>query len=106
MDSNKNAHSKGNIIVSIDPDFKDIVPGYLDHRHEDIKKILDALERNDFESIRIIGHTMKGGGYGFDAINGIGRSIEEAAIDSNPDEIRQSANKLSSYLDNLEIVYE
>jgi hypothetical protein len=42
---------------------------------------LQALEKQDFETIRILGHTMKGtgGGYGFDTISEMGRALEEAA---------------------------
>ena len=108
MDYNENSHSQKKITVRIDPDFKEIVPGFLEHRRGDIKKILDALERNDFEGIRVIGHTLKGvgGGYGFDAVSDSGRLIEAAAIDHNPEDIRRCIEELSSYIDNVVIVYE
>ena len=108
MDPDKKSDSKEKIIVSIDPDLKDIVPGFLEHRREDVKKILEAMEGDDFEGIRIIGHTMKGvgGGYGFDAITELGRFIEAAAKESNLEEIRRSVNELAAYIDNVEIVYE
>ncbi|MBC8413594.1 MAG: Hpt domain-containing protein [Nitrospira sp.] len=104
MDSNE----KEKIVVSVDPDFEEIIPGFLEHRREDIKKILEALDGNDFEGIRIIGHTMKGvgGGYGFDAISDIGRFIEAAAKENRPEDIRQHTEELASYIDRVEVVYE
>jgi HPt (histidine-containing phosphotransfer) domain-containing protein len=96
------------IIVHVDADLEELVPGFLQNRHEDVKTILNALEKGDYETIRIAGHSMKGsgGGYGFDAITDIGHSIEEAALGKNSEEIRKWVNKLSSYLDSVEIIYK
>ncbi|MBI3599633.1 MAG: Hpt domain-containing protein [Nitrospinae bacterium] len=104
MTQNKNEK----IIVHVDADIEELVPGFLQNRHEDVKTILDALEKGDYETIRIAGHTMKGsgGGYGFDAITDMGHSIEEAALGKNSEEIKKQLNELSSYLDSVEVVYE
>ena len=47
-----------------------------------------------------------GGGYGFDAITTMGKSIEEAAKDKNYEAIKQYAYELSLYLESIDIVYE
>ncbi len=96
------------IIVHIDAEIKELVPGFLQNRHEDIEAILNALEKGDYETIRIAGHSMKGsgGGYGFDAITDMGHCLEDAAKGRNSEEIKKWVNELSSYLDRVEVVYK
>ena len=96
------------IIIQVDSDLEDLIPGFLENRHRDITSILDALRRNDYNSIAEAGHTMKGvgGGYGFDAITDIGGVIEQAAKHNDPVKIEHCLNELSSYLQRIEIVFE
>ncbi|TDJ68612.1 MAG: Hpt domain-containing protein, partial [Proteobacteria bacterium] len=56
------------IIVNIDPDLEDLIPGFLNNRAHDVRAINDLLDAEDFGAIRLLGHSMKGagGGYGFD----------------------------------------
>ena len=98
----------GKIIVHIDPMIKDIVPAFLDIRADDIKAISMALSREDYDAIRVIGHSMKGtgGGYGFDTITDIGNSLERAAKEQDRGRVEALADELVSYLQQLEIVYE
>lgn len=96
------------ITITIDKDLEDLIPGYIENRRRDITSIEEALKKNDFETIRILGHSMKGsgGGYGFDAITDIGKRIEEAAKVMEPGEIGKQIASLSEYLHNINIVYE
>ncbi len=95
-------------IVVVDPDLEELIPGYLDKRIRDVQSILEAWECADFETIRLLAHSMRGsgGGYGFDAITDIGRSMELAAKDGNREEIRKWAQELQVYLERVEVVYE
>lgn len=96
------------IVVQVDADLEDLIPGYLQNRRQDVDAILQALENQDFETIRILGHTMKGtgGGYGFEAITEMGRGLEEAAKDKNAPAIRQGATALLAYLQAVEVVFK
>lgn len=98
----------GKIIVHVDTDLEDIIPGFLESRRDDIISIQKALEQGDYDTIKVLGHGMKGagGGYGFDEITNIGSSLEQAAKEKNSEEIRKCVNKLSNYLERVEIVYE
>jgi len=98
----------GKIVVSVDPDLRELIPGFLDNRRNDVTMLLTALERGSFDTIRIIGHRLKGdgGGYGFEAISEIGRNIEQAAKDRNQEEIRRRVGELAAYLDRVEVVYD
>lgn len=93
--------------VRIDKDLEDLIPGYIENRQKDIKSIRAALEAGNFESIRILGHSMKGsgGGYGFDEITKIGASLEKAAKDNDIEAIKKWTEKLSEYIDSVKITY-
>ena len=98
----------GKIIVHVDPDLEDLIPGFLKSRQKDVKSLLAAVEQNDYETIEALGHTMKGdgGGYGFHGITDIGGSLEKAAANKNLQEIRKWVRQLSVYLECVEIVYK
>lgn len=98
---------EGRIIVHIDSDLKDLIPNYLDNRRRDSEKIIAALNKNDMETIRILGHSMKGsgGGYGFDAITDIGTLLEKSAIKGDQEAVRGAIEKLTVYLLHVEVVY-
>jgi PAS domain S-box-containing protein len=95
-------------VAYVDSDLKDLIAGYLEGRHKDIDSILSAVDKGEYESIRVLGHTMKGtgGSYGFDVITNLGKSIEFAAKGKNPDEIKKSVHELKEYLNNVKIVFE
>ena len=95
------------IVVQIDLDLEDIVPVFLENRQEDVTEIRDALNRGDFETVRILGHSMKGagGGYGFDTVTDMGASLENAAIAEDRAEIEFTVNQLATYLECIEVEY-
>lgn len=95
------------ILVRIESDLKDLIPGYISNRYNDIKNIRAALEKGDYETIRILGHSMKGsgGGYGFDTITEIGRAIEQAAKEKDDESIKHKTEELGDYLKSVEIIY-
>ena len=99
---------KEEIVVQVDPDLQDLVPGYLENRQKDIGSIRNALEQGDYETIRFLGHTMKGsgGGYGFDTISEIGQFLEEGAKRRDVQEIEKWLNRLSTYLDSVQVAYK
>lgn len=93
--------------VYIDQDLEILIPGYLENREEDIEKIKGLISEQNFDKIRVIGHSMKGsgGGYGFDYITEIGREIETAAGNKKISKIEESVNDLEKYLNEVEIEY-
>jgi HPt (histidine-containing phosphotransfer) domain-containing protein len=95
------------IIVHVDPEIADLIPGFLENRRKDIKTIGEALVQGDLEAIRFLGHSMKGAGgtYGFDAITDIGKSLEQAALARDTGGIKKSLQELLVYLDSIEVIY-
>lgn len=96
------------IIVKVDEEIEDLIPGFLENRASDVKTLLQALQEKDYETIRSLGHKMKGsgGGYGFDALTDLGHELEEASKEKNPEEIQRLIRKLSHFLEHVEVIYE
>ncbi len=96
------------IIVTIDAELEDLIPGFLESRQKDIEKVKAYLAANDFESIRLLGHTLKGNGagYGFEDLSVVGREMEQAGTEQSPDAIHKTLDDLAAYLENVEVVFE
>ncbi len=64
----------------------------------------DALDRNDFEAVTILGHNLRGsgGGFGLQAITDLGAGLEQASGDTDLAGARRLLGELSSYLDRAE----
>jgi HPt (histidine-containing phosphotransfer) domain-containing protein len=90
----------------VDARLRSVVPGYLESRRRDVRSILDALERSDYETIRELGHKMNGTGssYGFSRVTQLGAAVESAAKEQNSAEIRSRIMDLSRYLDAVKVV--
>jgi len=100
--------SEDKIIVHIDIDLEDLVPGFLENRQKDLEMLEKVIQENDFESLKSIGHNLKGvgGGYGFLEITEIGAAIEESAKAANLEVASENIKKLSYYLSHIEVIYE
>jgi HPt (histidine-containing phosphotransfer) domain-containing protein len=100
------ARSSDKILIRVDPEIADLVPGFLNNRRRDLRTLTDALEQADFQSIRTIGHRMKGdgGGYGFQGITDIGGALEQAAQQKNADELKRHIAEFADYLERIEVI--
>lgn len=101
-------HTAGSITVLIDSELEDLIPGFIQSRHNDIKALQFAVESGDFETVERLGHSMKGNGagYGFEGISAIGAALEMAGKEKNgPKSLDQIAN-LDLYLSNVVVVFE
>jgi PAS domain S-box-containing protein len=95
------------IVVQLDQDLSDLIPGFLARKREDASAIVAAAEHGESETIARLGHKMKGegGSYGLDAITDMGRELEQAAQLADLDAARRLARFLMNFLDRLNIVY-
>ncbi len=95
------------IRVSIDYSLEAIIPGFLANRQRDLVTLESCLKQGDFQTIRLLGHRMKGdgGGYGFDQISTIGDQLERAAMAHNLPALHEHLNGLKDFLSRVEIVY-
>ena len=108
MTQHSPAGLEGRIFARVDSDLTELIPGFMENRRQDVRAIMEGVEQKDFDIIRVLGHDMKGsgGGYGFDVITDIGRSLEQAAKDEDPTEILKLAKELANYLERVEILYQ
>ncbi len=99
--------SDNKIVVEVDEDLEELIPGFLENRNVDIEKLRDSLANNDFNNVTSIGHSLKGvgGGYGFELMSELGAAIEQAGKNSDTDLIAEKIDKLSDYLQRVEIKY-
>jgi len=95
-----------NYIVRVDPDYADLVPGFLENRRSEIDIIRNSATGGDFREIRRLGHGMKGAGagYGFQVITDIGKNLEAAAINEDVSAIEAELKRLDSYLSEVRVV--
>ena len=87
-------------VVIVDPDIQDLVPRFLENQRDNATLVLELVNQHDFESVRRIGHNMKGTGkgYGFEIISSHGAALENAASHSRADDVTRVAKELAEYL--------
>jgi len=103
--SEEQTYRKDPSLVGANPRLATRVPAFLQNRRRDVITMLDALARGDCESVRLLGHSMKGSGasFGFQTISGIGAALEREATSADTDASRRWVGELSAYLDRVEL---
>jgi HPt (histidine-containing phosphotransfer) domain-containing protein len=106
----RRADERKRLVVQVDPDLSDLIPGFLANKRKDTAAILSAIAADpvDFEALSRLGHKLKGegGSYGLEPISSYGAEIEQAAKNQEVELLRRYAREISTYLDSVEIVYE
>lgn len=94
--------------IRVDSELSDLVPGFLDRKRDDLRKILEAIEKQDYDVVTHLAHRLKGegGSYGFDRMTFLGREMEEAARKRDDAAIERLSRDLLRWLDQIEVVYE
>jgi HPt (histidine-containing phosphotransfer) domain-containing protein len=94
-------------VVEVDSELAPLLPAFLERRRDNVRRVLEAVAAQDFETARSLGHQMKGvgGGYGFLPITELGAAIEAAAKSHDGPRVTELARDLSDYLNGLEIRY-
>ena len=107
MTNKHGTEATAKVTVYIDPDLADIVPGFLENRRRDVLSLQKALQQGDLQTIRVLGHRMKGdgGGYGFETISEIGEALELAAVHEDRPAIERQTSELNEFLTRLNVVY-
>jgi HPt (histidine-containing phosphotransfer) domain-containing protein len=67
--------------IEMPPGLKEIVPGYLDARREELPEMMKLLAASGFERLASLGHNIKGtgGSYGFPELTRMGAALEHSA---------------------------
>jgi PAS domain S-box-containing protein len=79
------------------------VPAYLANCRDNVVRMREAIERDDFEALTIIGHNLRGsgGGFGFQAITDFGAGLERASENGDGKAVGRLLGELSGYLDHI-----
>lgn len=93
--------------VEVSKELQDIMPMFLDNVAKNIDAIRTAAAAGDLETIRSLGHRMKGagGGYGLDRVTELGRKIEESARAGDLEAALRWDEELGEYMRDLQIEY-
>jgi HPt (histidine-containing phosphotransfer) domain-containing protein len=93
------------IVVQVDPEIADLVPGYLERRRGDVDSIGQATDAGNFEEARRLSHSMRGtgGSYGFPRLSELGTLMETAAKASDGDELRKHLAQVKDYLARIQL---
>ena len=95
------------IIVKIDDeDILEMIPDYLDNRRAELEALENAVNQKDFDTLRGLGHKMKGsgGGYGLDLITEIGGKLETAAKAHDLTGSAREIERLIDFLERVEVI--
>jgi len=94
--------------VRITAELRELAPRYLAHRRGDVDQLREAIDREDFETVRGIGHAMRGSGsaYGFDDITTLGAEIEHLAKKADVPALEAAVTGLTEYLDSLQLTFD
>ncbi|MGH7864121.1 MAG: response regulator [Candidatus Binataceae bacterium] len=106
MSNANGAVHPGGLIVHVDRDLSDLIPGFLAHKADDARAVLAAVELHDFEAVQRLAHRLKGEGssYGLDRVTELGRALGDAANRSDQAAARRFAEELADYLAHVEVL--
>ncbi len=93
--------------VELEADLADLVPGLLANRQRELQTLRTALQAQDMECIRKIGHNLKGvaGSYGLMDLSDLGLQLEKAARQDDTEGVANVLSGMEEYLTGLEVSY-
>ena len=96
------------IRIRLDESLRELAPGYLDNRRNDLPRLATALAGGDWEALRVLGHNVKGtgAGYGFEAITRIGAALETAAKEGDAGRIGEQLAELTHFLASVVLEFD
>ena len=91
--------------ITVDKDIIDLAEGFLRNRRVQALRARVAVEAGDLESLRRIGHELKGtaGSYGFRDLSAIGAALEAAAEAGDLPGCRHASDRMLDFLDRVAI---
>jgi signal transduction histidine kinase/CheY-like chemotaxis protein len=94
-------------LVRVEQGMEDVVPSYLEKRRKDVETYRQALGSSDFDTLRMLGHKMKGTGtgYGFPVLTEIGDAIERAALKKDTAGATAAVDRLAGYVEKVKLQY-
>lgn len=93
--------------ICIDAELEDLIPELFQEIRETLEKMAAALEKEDFQTLEILGHGFKGacGSYGLEDLAEIFLAIETGAKNRVPGIVAEEAERVVDYLEQVDIEY-
>lgn len=99
--------SEGKVIERLSSDLEPLVERFMSNSSSDLEAMRLSLKHGDFETVQRLGHNAKGAGfgYGFVGLGKIGSRIEAAAEVGDAETIALELQKMSHYLNVVEVEF-
>jgi two-component system sensor histidine kinase/response regulator len=95
------------IVVKVEKSLRDITPSFLAMKAKDISVARAAVEQLEFQSVRRVGHDLKGEGraYGFENLSELGEALEDAALRQDSVSALRLITQLSAFFEQVEVEF-
>lgn len=95
------------IVVQVDAEIKELIPGYLENRKNEIHVLESLCFKKDFEAISKIAHKLKGNaaGYGFTGLGELAIQLEKESKKSDAKATHDCIQSMRHYLNHVKIEY-
>lgn len=95
------------ILVAVNPDLEELIPGFLANRARELAELKEALGRGDLAQIRAIGHRLRGvaGSYGFGMLTPLARELEQGGGEGNAAVCERAIAEYAQLLPRLQVTY-
>jgi HPt (histidine-containing phosphotransfer) domain-containing protein len=99
------AAERSGIVVRLDQDLEVIVTRFLGRKRGELPVLRHAVQARDFETIRRLGHDLKGAGegFGFPDLSAIGAQLERCARTCDGEAITEQIKAMEAYLAAVEV---
>jgi HPt (histidine-containing phosphotransfer) domain-containing protein len=94
-------------LVEVSADLKDLVPGFLYNRRDEIFKSRSLVEQSDFVALKRLGHAFKGAcmAFGFTKATQMATALEMAAAESDRAAAEVQIGALENFFSDPQIRY-
>jgi HPt (histidine-containing phosphotransfer) domain-containing protein len=95
-------------VVWLEKDLEQLVKRFLHRKESEMQRLRDALSASDFDTIRAIGHDLKGAGegFGFPELSILGAKFELAAKAHDVELLRVHLATMERYLKRLQVHFD
>jgi len=95
-------------LLILDQKLAKLIPRFMVNKKQDVKRMLETLERGAILDIKKQAHTVKGTSwmYGFTHLGNLCQALEKSAEAADLQQTRQLLQEISSYLDTVQIRYQ
>jgi hypothetical protein len=93
------------IRLQVEPQLRELVPGFLEHRRRDLERLRQALHDGDLAAIHDVGQNIRcfSRVYGLEALTALGEEIRCAAEECSTLRIVHLQGQLADYLARVEL---